>query len=60
MLCGAVLHTRLYILIVNEIRCIKFEKVFHIIDSEIVQTINEKESYGFRSFAANRIGEIQE
>ena len=59
-LCGAVLNTRLYTFIVNEIRDIKFEKVFHIIDSEIVQAMIKKESYGFRSFAANRIGEIQE
>ena len=59
-LCGAVLNTRLYTFIIHELRDIKFERVYHIIDSEIVRAMINKDSYGFRSFAANRIGEIQE
>ena len=59
-LCGAVLNTRLYTFIIHELRDIKFERVYHIIDGEIVRAIINKDSYGFRSFAANRIGEIQE
>ena len=31
-----------------------------MIDSEIVRAMINKDSYGFRSFAANRIGKIQE
>ena len=37
---------------------IDFEKVYHIVDSEIVKAMINKESYGFNIFAANRIGEI--
>ena len=38
----------------------KFTKVYHIIDSEIVKAMINKESYGFNRFAANYIGEIQQ
>ena len=37
-----------------------FEKVYHIVDSEIVKVMIRKESYGFNTFAANSIGEIQQ
>ena len=37
----------------------KFEKVFHIIDSEIVRAMINKDSYGFNTFVATRVGEIQ-
>ena len=59
-LCGAVLNARLYAFIVHELRDIAFKEVYHVIDSEIVRAMINKDSYGFRTFAANRIGEIQE
>ena len=34
--------------------------MYHIIDSEIVKAMINKESYGFNTLAANRIGEIQQ
>ena len=37
---------------------IRFEKGYHIVDSEIVKAVINKGSYGFNAFAANRIGEI--
>ena len=58
-LCGAVLSKRLRATIENDLN-MEFEKSVHIIDSEIVQAMICKESYGFNTFAANRIGEIQE
>ena len=59
-LCGAVLNARLYEFIQQELKDIQFEKVYHIVDSEIVRAMINKDSYGFRTFAANRIGEIQD
>ena len=58
-LAGAVVGKRLRSFIKTEMR-IKFDKIYHIIDSEIVKAMISKESYGFNTFAANRIGEIQE
>ena len=57
-LCGAVLNCRLYTFIKEEMRTMDFEKVYHIVDSEIVKAMINKESYGFNTFAANRLGEI--
>ena len=57
-LCAAVLNTRLTTFIVKECRY-KFEK-HHIVDSQIVRAMIQKETYGFNTFAATRIGEIQE
>ena len=37
-----------------------FSRVYHIVDSEIVKAMISKQSYGFNTFAANRIGEIQQ
>ena len=37
-----------------------FTAVYHIVDSEIVKAMISKESYGFNTFAVNRIGEIQQ
>ena len=59
-LYGAVLNARLCNFILHELDGIKFEGVYHIIDSEIVKAMINRDSYGFRSFAANRIGEIQD
>ena len=39
---------------------LKFEKVYHFTDSEIVKAMVNKASYGFNTFVANRIGEIQQ
>ena len=36
-----------------------FSKIFQIVDSEIVRAMVAKESYGFNTFSANRVGEIQ-
>ena len=57
-LCGAVLNSRLYTFIRQEMPDITFEREYHIVDSEIVKAMINKESYGFSSFAANRIVEI--
>ena len=37
-----------------------FEKVYHIVDSEIVKAMISTESYGFNTFPANCIDEIQQ
>ena len=58
-LCGAVLNERLHTFIIHELKDTPFGKVYHVIDSEIVRAMINKDSYGFRTFAANRIGEIQ-
>ena len=58
-LSGAVLGKRLRSFMQEELRY-SFEKVYHIVDSEIVKAMIGKESYGFNTFAANRIGEIQQ
>ena len=58
-LCGAVLGTRIRTIIQNNLN-FEFKKVYHLVDSEIVKGMTSKESYGFRTFAANRIGEIQQ
>ena len=38
---------------------LEFTKVVHLVDSEIVKAMIQKGSYGFNTFAANRVGEIQ-
>ena len=58
-LCGAVLAKRLREMLEKELKT-KVEKVIHITDSEIVQAMVWKESYGFNTFTANRIGEIHQ
>ena len=35
-------------------------KCYHIVDSQIVHGMIQKESYGFNTFAATRVGEIQQ
>jgi hypothetical protein len=39
---------------------LKFERVIHVVDSEIVQAMVWKESYRFNTFVANRIGELHQ
>ncbi|KAL9972900.1 hypothetical protein ACROYT_G019291 [Oculina patagonica] len=58
-LCGAVVNKRLKTFIEKESRY-KFTKFYHIVDSQIVYGIVQKESYGFNTFATTRIGEIQQ
>ena len=38
----------------------RFHEVYHIVDSEIVKAMIGKHNYGFNTFVANRIGEIQD
>ena len=56
---GAVLNKRLKTTITEQCRY-RFEKCYHIADSQIVHSIIQKESYGFNTFAPVRVGEIQE
>ena len=58
-LCGAVMVKRLKVFIQDEMRY-KFDKEYFILDSQIVRAMVQKESYGFNTFVAVRIGEIQE
>ena len=57
-LCAAVVASRLHVFIKKECR-FKFEKVIFIVDSKIVQAMIQKESYGFKTYASVRVGEIQ-
>ena len=56
---GAVLSARLRSTIEKELN-LEFCKTIHLVDSEIVKAMIHKESYGFNTYAANRIGEIQQ
>ena len=58
-LCGAVLASRLRIFIESEMD-FNFEKIVHLTDSMIVRAQIQKESYGFGTFVATRIAEIQQ
>ena len=58
-LCGAVLSKRLRELINREVG-LDFERTVHLVDSEIVKAMINRNSYGFNTFAANRIGEIHQ
>ena len=57
-LCGAVLATRLREILENEMDY-TFCRVVHIVDSTIVRAQIQRESYGFGTFVATRIAEIQ-
>ena len=56
-LCGATLsaHIREYITRETEL---KFRKIYHFVDSSIVKAMINKASYGYNTFAGNRMGEI--
>ena len=58
-LCGAVVSKRLREFVCKEVH-LKFERVIHLVDSEIVKAMINLKSYGFNTFAANRIGEIHQ
>ncbi|XP_045104356.1 uncharacterized protein LOC123517398 [Portunus trituberculatus] len=57
-LCAAVLASRLRKTIEKESRFV-VERVFHLVDSQIVRSQIQKESHGFETFVATRIAEIQ-
>ena len=57
-LAGAVLSKRIRSSITKYSR-LNFTKVIHIVGSEIVRAMINKESYGFNTFVATRVGEIQ-
>ena len=58
-LCDAILSVRLRETVVQELTDLEFTIVTHIVDSEIVHAMIHKESYGFNTFAGNRVGEVQ-
>lgn len=57
-LCGAVLASRLLRKLVTKMS-FRFSKIVHIIDSMIVRAQIQRESYGFGTFVATRVAEIQ-
>ena len=56
-LSGATISSRLRAFICKELK-MNFQKTYHIVDSSIVKGMINKASYGFNTFAGNRIGEI--
>ncbi|XP_027138459.1 uncharacterized protein LOC113746562 [Larimichthys crocea] len=57
-ICGAVFATRLKGYMLKHGR-LDVEKWYHFIDSQTVLGAIQRESYGFQTFFANRVGEIQ-
>ena len=57
-LCGALIGSRLRMTIADNMD-FSFSRIFHLVDSSIVRAQIQKESYGFATFVATRIGEIQ-
>ena len=57
-LSGAIVSVRLGESLVKELSC-KFSKIVYIVDSAIVRSQIQKESYGFGTFTATKIAEIQ-
>ena len=58
-LCGAALSSRLRSTIEKELD-FNFRKIIHLVDSEIVHAMVNRDSYGYNTFVANRVGEIQQ
>ena len=58
-ICGALIGKRLAEFVERETRY-TIERMYFIVDSEIVRSMILKQSYGFNTFVAVRIGEIQE
>ena len=58
-LCAAVLGARLANFIKKEIR-FNIEQMIYVVDSQVVRCMIRSEAYGFNTFIAIRIGEIQE
>ena len=57
-LCGAVHSAKLREKLVEELDY-KISRIFHLTDSMIARRQVTKESYGFKTFVATRVGEIQ-
>ena len=57
-LSAAVLAKRIRSFIEDSFR-LKFERVIHIVDSQIVKAMIKSDSYGFNTFVSTRVGEIQ-
>ena len=57
-LSAAVLAKRLRLFMVDSFR-VTFDRVIHIIDSQIVKAMINKDLYGFNTFVSTRVGEIQ-
>lgn len=57
-ICGAVFAARLKTYFQKHCR-IKVEQWFHFVDSQTVLGAIQRESYGYQTFFANRVGEIQ-
>lgn len=57
-ICGAVFATRLRRYIEKHSR-IEIERWFHLLDSQTVLGAIQRDSYGYQTFFANRVGEIQ-
>ena len=55
---GGVMASRLHEFVSKELRY-KFDKNYFIVDSAIIHAMTKKESYGFNTYAALRVGEIQ-
>ena len=58
-LSGALLAARMKSALEKEMRIVA-QEYYCLVDSQIVQAMIQKDSYGFRTFAALRIGEIQD
>ena len=56
---GAVMAKRLKVFIENEMR-LTFQRTYFLTDSQVVLAMLQKVSYGFQTFSAVRIGEIQQ
>ena len=57
-ICGAVFATRLKGYVLKHGR-IQVKQWYHLVDSQTVLGAIQRESYGFQTFFANRVGEIQ-
>lgn len=57
-LCGAILSARIRQKLVESMDY-SFERIVHIVDSMIVRAQIQRESYGFGTFVATRVAEIQ-
>ena len=57
-LSAAVLAKRLRSFVEDAFRMV-FQRAIHVIDSQVVKAMISKESYGFNTFVATRVGEIQ-
>ena len=57
-LCGAIINKRVKVPVQQQCRY-HFQKFYHIVDSQIVHAMIQRDSYGFNTFAATRIGEFK-